>query len=63
MNHQARAMPSAAVLWEKYALNPLTGEIYSRRRPGLGPLGCFNGRYRQINHNTKDHKNSSRPIA
>ena len=49
-------MPPAAVLWEKYSFNPLTGAIYSRRRPGFGPLGCFNGRYKQINHNTDDHK-------
>ena len=54
MNPQARAMPPAAVLWEKYAINPLTGEIHSRRRPGLGPLGHFNGRYWQINHNTAE---------
>ena len=54
MNRQAKAMPPAAVLWEKYAINPLTGAIYSRRRPGLGALGCFNGRYWQINHNTAE---------
>lgn len=52
---KSRPLPPAADLWERYSYNPLTGEIYSRRRPGYGPLGCFNGRYKQIHHNTAEH--------
>ena len=39
MSPQCRPLPPAGELWDRYSYNPLTGEIHSRRRPGLGPLG------------------------
>lgn len=44
------SLPPAAVLWERYSYNPLTGHLHSLRRPSLGPLGT-NRRYPQLNIN------------
>ena len=35
-----RPMPPAAELWGRYSYNPLTGELFSRRRPKWGPIGA-----------------------
>ena len=40
MQIQPRPLPAAADLWERYSYNPLTGELFSLKRPTSGkPLG------------------------
>ena len=39
MPTKIRPLPPAAELWDRYSYNPLTGELFSRRRPGWGAIG------------------------
>ena len=48
MQGKPKPMPPAGDLWDRYSYNPLTGELFSRRRPDFGALGYCDGRYRQI---------------
>lgn len=39
MPFKPKALPPAADLWERYSYNPLTGELFSLRRPSLPAVG------------------------
>lgn len=39
MPFKPRQLPNAADLWERYAYNPLTGEVFSRLHPKRKALG------------------------
>ena len=41
---QAKPLPPAADLWERYSYNPLTGELFSRRHPKRKALGTSHRR-------------------
>ena len=38
---QAKPLPPAADLWERYSYNPLTGELFSRLHPRRKALGAY----------------------
>ena len=42
MPQQCRPLPHAADVWEWYSFNPLTGDVYSRRRNRKRPIGSMN---------------------
>ena len=39
MPFKPKALPPVADLWERYSYNPLTGELFSLRRPSLPAVG------------------------
>lgn len=45
MPAESRPLPPAGELWDRYSYNPLTGELFSRKRPNWRkPLGRSAGR-------------------
>ena len=55
MQGKPKPMPPAGDLWDRYSFNPLTGELFSRRRPDFGALGTSDGRYLQIKWRSNGH--------